>query len=222
MPGQWPRSAGTATGRRSRCDPWPRFRPGHTSSRGRRARWQGCSSYSETRPVNVWYSNTMRGISATHRAPQEAQDGRQGRGGVRCIGNTTPPPDPLGRHGVHSSRQSGTRILLLCPTCQRDRRLVSLIDDRQVIERILRHLGLWQQGVRVSPTRASPEMADRVIEPWRDDPVPDDDTEPVMMYANGSDHRDRSGLPTCGPARSTTGPLRAQIGLGAATRVIPL
>ncbi|GEM_PF-4047756 len=48
-----------------------------------------------------------------------------------------------------------------------------------------RHLGLWQQGVCVYPARASPEIADKVIEPWRDDPFLDDDTEPVMMYANG-------------------------------------
>jgi len=64
-------------------------------------------------------------------------------------------------------------------------RIVALIDDREVIERILRHLGLWQQGVRVSPARAPPEIAEWVIEPWLDDPFPDYDTEPVMMYANG-------------------------------------
>jgi hypothetical protein len=74
---------------------------------------------------------------------------------------------------------------LLCPKCQKEMRIVSLIDDRAVIERILRHLGLWQQGVRVSPTRAPPEIVDRVIEPWLDDPVPDYDTEPLMMNANG-------------------------------------
>ena len=49
----------------------------------------------------------------------------------------------------------------------------------------LRHLGLWQQGVRVSPARAPPEVAERVIEPWLADPFPGYDTEPVMMYANG-------------------------------------
>jgi hypothetical protein len=52
-------------------------------------------------------------------------------------------------------------------------------------ERIIRHLGLWQQGVRVSPASATPEIADRVIEPYFDDHFPDYDTEPVMMYANG-------------------------------------
>jgi hypothetical protein len=50
---------------------------------------------------------------------------------------------------------------------------------------VLRHLGLWEQGVRVSSARAPPEVAERVIEPWLDDPFPDYDTEPVMMYANG-------------------------------------
>ncbi len=60
-------------------------------------------------------------------------------------------------------------------------RIVALIDDREVIERILRHLGLWEQGVSVLPARAPPEIADRVIEPWLDHPFPDYDVEPVMM-----------------------------------------
>ena len=74
---------------------------------------------------------------------------------------------------------------LLCPRCQKEMRIVALLDDRTVIERILRHLGLWQQGVRVSPARAPPELVEGVIEPWLDDPFPDYDVEPVMAYANG-------------------------------------
>jgi hypothetical protein len=31
---------------------------------------------------------------------------------------------------------------LLCPKCQKEMRIVALIDERDVIERILRHLGL--------------------------------------------------------------------------------
>ena len=61
-------------------------------------------------------------------------------------------------------------------------RIVSLIDDPQVIERILRHLGLWAQGLRVCCGTDPP--VEPVIEPWLDDPFPDYDTEPVMMYAN--------------------------------------
>ena len=53
-------------------------------------------------------------------------------------------------------------------------RIVSLIDDRAVIERIRRHLGLWQQGLRVSSTTGPPAViVDRVIEPYCDDPFPD-------------------------------------------------
>ncbi len=63
-------------------------------------------------------------------------------------------------------------------------RIVALINERAVIERILRHLGLLEQGVRVLPSRAPPEIVDMVIEPWLDDPFPDYDTDPVMAYAN--------------------------------------
>ena len=58
-----------------------------------------------------------------------------------------------------------------------------MIDDPKVIERILRHLGLWQEGVRVRAGADPP--ARTVIEPWLDDPFPDYDTEPVMAYATG-------------------------------------
>ena len=65
-------------------------------------------------------------------------------------------------------------------------RIVSLIDDRAVIERILRHLGLWARGVRVSPSTGPPEpvYGERIIEPLIEDPFPDYDTEPIMAYAN--------------------------------------
>ena len=59
---------------------------------------------------------------------------------------------------------------------------VQLIDEREVVERILRHLGLWEQGVRVH-TGADPPP-ECTIEPWLDDPFPDYDTEPVPIYAN--------------------------------------
>jgi hypothetical protein len=61
-------------------------------------------------------------------------------------------------------------------------RIVSLIDGPAVIERILRHLGLWQQGVRVASGPAP--LADWVIEPCFDAPTPDYDTEPDLAYAN--------------------------------------
>ncbi len=60
-------------------------------------------------------------------------------------------------------------------------RIVSLIDDLAVIEHILRHLGLWQQGIRVASGPAPP--ADWVIEPWFDAATSDYDTVPDPIYA---------------------------------------
>ncbi len=59
-----------------------------------------------------------------------------------------------------------------------------LPDESEVVERILRHLGLCETGVRVSPPRAPPEPGEWVIEPCHDDPFPHYDTEPVMAHAN--------------------------------------
>jgi hypothetical protein len=56
-------------------------------------------------------------------------------------------------------------------------KIIALIDEASVVERILRHLGLWEAGVRVDAARDPPEP---VIEPWLDDPFPNYDNEPVF------------------------------------------
>ena len=65
----------------------------------------------------------------------------------------------------------------------KEMRIVALIDERELIERILRHLGLWQQGVRVESGPDPP--GELVIEPCLDDVSPDYDTDPDLIYANG-------------------------------------
>jgi len=127
-----------------------------------------------------WYSNKMRG-QRDKRAAEEAH--AAGAQAVQVI--------DVSEHKARRIPSAKWRELikkvweadpLVCPRCSREMKIVALIDDRTVIERILRHLGLWQQGVRVGPARDPP--VERVIEPWLDDPFPDYDTEPVM-YANG-------------------------------------
>jgi hypothetical protein len=44
---------------------------------------------------------------------------------------------------------------LLCPQCHKEIRIVALIDEAAVIERILRHLGLWEVGMRVDAALAA-------------------------------------------------------------------
>jgi hypothetical protein len=55
--------------------------------------------------------------------------------------------------------------------------LVSLIEEEDVMERILRHLGLWQEGVRVHC--GTDPSGETTLDPWLDDPFPNYDTEPV-------------------------------------------
>jgi hypothetical protein len=59
-------------------------------------------------------------------------------------------------------------------------RTVSLIDEMDVSERILRHLGLWQEGVYVhsEPTRRAKRPSIR----GSSTPFPDSDTEPVVAF----------------------------------------
>jgi hypothetical protein len=76
---------------------------------------------------------------------------------------------------------------LICPTCSREMRIVALIDQREVIGRILRHLGLWEEGVPLHPARAPPE-GEGAEELFPGDPFPDYSADPVMEYdlcANG-------------------------------------
>jgi hypothetical protein len=73
---------------------------------------------------------------------------------------------------------------------QHEMRLVSLINDAQIIERILRHVGLWvdevcNHGVRISPSTGPPTMGviergQLVIEPLLEDPMPDYDCDPPL------------------------------------------
>ena len=86
---------------------------------------------------------------------------------------------------------------LLCPQCHHEMRIVSLINDAQIIERILRHVGLWvdeacNHGVRISPSTGPPveellavsgifDRGQLVVEPWLDDPMPDDDCGLVLQ-----------------------------------------
>ena len=73
---------------------------------------------------------------------------------------------------------------------QHEMRPVSLINDAQIVERILRHVGLWvdevcNHGVRISPSTGPPATetiacGQLVIELCLDDPMPDYDCNPPL------------------------------------------
>lgn len=56
-----------------------------------------------------------------------------------------------------------------CPQCGSEMRLIALIDDHEVIEKILRHLDLWPEDVQPARGPPGPIVQDYIIEPILED-----------------------------------------------------
>ena len=126
-----------------------------------------------------WYSNKMRG-----QRDKQAVATAQAAGTAAAVIDVAEHkprriPSPKWRELIKKIWEADP---LLCPRCQKEMRIVALIDEQAVIERILRHLGLRQQGVRVASGPDPP--ADWVIEPCLEDATTDYDTDPDLIYAN--------------------------------------
>ena len=78
---------------------------------------------------------------------------------------------------------------LICPHCGAEMKLIALVDDDEVIEKILRHLKLWPEQAepaclsRGPPSIPPPDGGERIIEPYFDDPFPD---YPVTTLSRGT------------------------------------
>ena len=143
------------------------------------------------------YSNRARG----ERAKREAEPGAPEATDVDVIDVSEyhPPriPSKKWRELINPSSPCGLRRdsrkvwevdPLICPHCGAEMKVIALLDDSVVIEKILRHLKLWPaQTAPASLSRAPPPGDERIVELCFDDPFPDYDTEPVMAYANDPD-----------------------------------
>jgi hypothetical protein len=92
------------------------------------------------------------------------------------------PPYACSEHGVavlSAVLRSSTAIQV---SIQIMHVFVAFIAEREVIKRILRHLGLWEEGVRLNPSGA-PSDGEGIVKRFPDDPFPDYSIEPVMNYA---------------------------------------
>ena len=64
---------------------------------------------------------------------------------------------------------------LECPKCQGSMRIIAFIEREQIIQKILKHLGLWHVKTRPPPRSHSPpgdfhtDYSDSQIPPWDDD-----------------------------------------------------
>jgi len=55
-----------------------------------------------------------------------------------------------------------------CPRCGAEMKPVALIDNNEVIEKILRHLDLWPQEAIPARSPPKPIMRDYILEPFFD------------------------------------------------------
>jgi len=78
---------------------------------------------------------------------------------------------------------------LLCPKCLGPMKIISFIDNSEIIKKILKHLGLWEVKQRPPPRANGPPLnlridyADSQIPPCEDDPCCDADYS-TEMYAS--------------------------------------
>ena len=88
---------------------------------------------------------------------------------------------------------------LICPQCQHPMRVIAVIDQREVVEKILRHLGLWNGTPPLAPARAPP---DANVGPWTRKPF--DDMDPMPACRAGR----RRSAAQAGPIRKRPQRLR--------------
>jgi hypothetical protein len=115
-----------------------------------------------------WYSNKMRG-GRKSTSPQDATS-------IPLRPNIIPPPPR--RLPAKKWRDIILQVWhtdpLRCPVCQNLMRVIAVIDQRAVVEKILRHLGLWTGIPALASARSPPGVGDG---PWTREPF--DDAEPM-------------------------------------------
>ena len=76
-----------------------------------------------------------------------------------------PPPisKELKKHWSYFIRKVYETDPLTCPKCQGEMRIISFIDQPEVIKKILRHLGLWEESH--APPERDPEIKEITFDP---------------------------------------------------------
>jgi ribosomal protein S27E len=116
-----------------------------------------------------WYSNKKRGMRKKQALAARQEDSNHQDAAVTVLDVADYAPQ---RIPSKKWRELIKKIWevdpLLCPNCGAEMKIVALIDDEATIEKILRHLRLWEER---APARAPPQQQDQIItyEPFYDD-----------------------------------------------------
>ena len=114
-----------------------------------------------------WYSNKMRGVRQRGLPPERV---------FHRPGISPPPPAQLpAKRWRDLILRVGHVDPLRCPVCQNPMRVIAVIDDPNVAEKIFRHLGAWH----VPPPRPPPQPV-----PGPDTCEPCDDVAPTPDCEN--------------------------------------
>jgi hypothetical protein len=114
-----------------------------------------------------WYSNRARGERARKQA--ECPKG-ENPAGVQVIDVSDYQPRRLpSRKWRELIKKVWEVDPMNCPQCGSEMRLIALIDDHEVIEKILRHLDLWPEDVQPARGPPGPIVQDYIIEPILED-----------------------------------------------------
>jgi len=123
-----------------------------------------------------WYSNKARGMR--RKAAEAAAMARGESGGGESSSAVQPPPSRASQTWAMLIKRVYEVDPLLCPKCGGEMKVVAFIEPPQaeVIERILKHCGLWRE----SSPRPPPEKQGLVY-------VPDDDWGAEAAYCDGGE-----------------------------------
>jgi hypothetical protein len=119
-----------------------------------------------------WYSNRMRGDRLKEKFSSQEEKTTSDQDPVEIIDlsflnrNRRKIPSPTWRECIKKIWEVDP---LKCPRCHAEMKIISFINERRVIEKILRHLDLWEEERTVEQAgRAPPERRLR-YEPFDDD-----------------------------------------------------
>ena len=110
-----------------------------------------------------WYSNRARG----ERAKKQAEAAEpESQAGIQVIDVSDYQPRRLpSKKWRELIKQVWEVDPFDCPRCGAEMKLIALIDDNEVIEKILRHLELWPENSLPARAPPKPIIQDYVLEP---------------------------------------------------------